>query len=146
MGEAPDSRAPDLVGLTAEWQRRLSNLLIIAGVLAWIPYFYLLARGGEPSTLPYLALHLMGVLPGAWLRARLTPTGTGARDFGHRRRLAARVLVTLGILVWVPYYYLERLVELEPQIGPYLTAHLIGVLGGAALRVSVEVERIRNRD
>jgi hypothetical protein len=120
-------------------KRRLSTGLIVLGILAWVPYFYLLSRGDTPSILPYLAGHLTGVLSGAWLRARLS--GPSPASFGHRRKLAARILITLGVLAWAPYFYLTRMSGLEVGISPFLTTHLTGVLTGSVLRISVEVER-----
>lgn len=117
---------------------RVSTLLIAMGVLAWAPYFYGLAQGGDPLLLPYLMVHLTGVLSGAWLRRRAA-RGT-ARSRTRGRITAARTLVILGILAWAPYFYLTRVAALEQPIGPFLAAHLIGVLGGAALRLSVTVE------
>jgi uncharacterized membrane protein YjjB (DUF3815 family) len=120
-------------------RRRLSNALLLLGVLAWVPYFYLLSTGTTPSVLPFLAAHLAGVLPGTWLRlAQRDPT---APDPWARRRLAARILVILGVLAWAPYFYLTRVTGLDLAIGPFLAAHLTGVLGGSALRISIEVQR-----
>ncbi|MGA9531540.1 MAG: hypothetical protein WBR18_02385 [Anaerolineales bacterium] len=129
--------------MSPQIQRRLANTLIVLGVLAWVPYFYFLARGETPSILPYLAGHLTGVLSGAWLRTR--NAAAGELSFGQRRKLAARILIILGILAWAPYFYLSRIGGIEVEIGPFLGAHLTGVLGGSLLRISVEVERLMKR-
>lgn len=118
-------------------QKRLSTILIALGVLAWGPYFYLLASGRDPSLFPYLGVHLAGVLSGAWLRRR-SGDATGRKRQG--RIVAARILILLGVLAWAPYFYLTRLAGIEQPIGPFLAAHLTGVLGGAALRLSLAVE------
>ncbi len=128
---------------TAGWQRPLSTALITLGVLAWLPYFYLLIRGKSPSLFPFLGVHLAGVLPGAWLRSRARATPDRETAKGGRRRLAARILIVLGVLVWVPYFYLTRVAGVDQDIEPFLAVHLTGVLGGAALRISVEVDRAR---
>ena len=52
--------------------RRLGEVLILLGVLAWAPYF-VLSRDGEIASWPFLAAHLSGVIPGAVLR--YTPLG-----------------------------------------------------------------------
>lgn len=123
--------------------KRLPGVLIGIGVLAWVPYFYLLITGGSPSIFPYLAVHLAGVLSGAWLRRRARPEK--ANRAGSRRQTVARILIILGVLAWAPYFYLNE-VAMRPQpLGPYLAAHLTGVLGGAALRLSLEVEKIWSR-
>lgn len=116
-------------------QLKLGYILIGLGVVAWIPYFVLLMTGSEVSFLPFLGLHLAGVLSGAWLRSR-SRMGP-AMDKPHRRRVrAGRILVYLGVLVWAPYFALQRVGAAEPSMAPFLTAHLIGVLGGGALLVS----------
>jgi uncharacterized membrane protein YjjB (DUF3815 family) len=121
-------------------RRRLANTLIVLGVLAWAPYFYFLSLGEAPSVLPYLGGHLTGVLSGAWLRTRQAVDVEV--PFGQRRKLAARILVILGVLAWAPYFYLSRIGGVEVEVGPFLGAHLTGVLGGSLLRISVEVERL----
>lgn len=121
--------------------KHLPSVLIGIGVLAWVPYFYLLLTGQSPSILPFLAVHLTGVLSGAWLRRRAG--SVAERTTGARRKKVARILIVLGVLAWAPYFYLNE-VAMRPQpMGPYLTAHLTGVLGGAALRLSLEVEKLR---
>lgn len=125
-------------------QRRLAWILIGIGVLAWVPYFYRLSAGETPSILPYLAVHLAGVLSGAWLRSRSTSATQKAH--GRRRKVVANVMVLLGVLAWAPYFYLNE-IAMQPQpLAPFLTAHLIGVLGGSALRVSVMIEGYLKRD
>jgi hypothetical protein len=62
--------------------RRLGEVLILLGVLAWAPYF-ILSRDGEVESWPFLAAHLSGVIPGAVLRYtplgdRVLPTRSGA--------------------------------------------------------------------
>jgi uncharacterized membrane protein YjjB (DUF3815 family) len=124
--------------------RRLSNVLIILGVLAWAPFFWKLTQGAQPSILPYLAAHLTGVLGGAWLRTRRADADV-SRAIGRRRVLASKVLIYLGVLAWAPYFYLTKIAFADVEISGFLAAHLTGVLGGAALRGSVEVQRLADR-
>jgi hypothetical protein len=119
---------------------QIANVLIGLGVLAWAPFLWQLARGGQPGILPYLAVHLAGVLSGAWLRARRGGGGQG-QPFGHRRILASKIMIYLGVLAWAPYFYLSRVAAADVDMSGFLAAHLTGVLGGAALRGSVEVAR-----
>ncbi|MDX1599999.1 MAG: hypothetical protein R3191_00640 [Anaerolineales bacterium] len=125
--------------LSRSSQQRLAWILITIGVLAWAPYFYALAEGATPNILPYLGVHLAGVLSGAWLRSRSSPVREDDGSGSRRRRLAT-VLVILGVLAWAPYFYLNEIAHQSQPVGPYLTAHLIGVLGGSAMRISVMVE------
>lgn len=50
-------------------------------------------------------------------------------------------MIYLGVLAWAPYFYLQRFAGQEVEVAPFLAAHLTGVLGGAALRASVELDR-----
>lgn len=61
------------------------------------------------------------------------------------RRKAGTILIWLGVLAWAPYFYLDKIVGQDVIITPFLAAHLTGVLGGAALRASVEVEHFTRR-
>lgn len=116
-------------------QLTLGYVLIGLGVAAWIPYVVLLLTGAEISFLPFLGLHLAGVLSGAWFRSRATRSLAVGKP--HRRKsLVGRILIYLGILAWVPYFALQRAGGAEISMAPFLTAHLIGVLGGGALLVS----------
>ncbi len=127
-------------------QRIWGTLLIWLGVLAWAPFFFLLATGRDVSIFPFLATHLAGVLGGAWLRSKAGhKAATGPRAQGRRRRIISRILIYLGVLAWAPYFYLDRVAGQDVAIGPFLAAHLTGVLGGAALRASVELDRFVRR-
>ncbi len=123
--------------------RAWGTLLIWLGVLAWAPFFLFLAIGREVSLFPFLAAHLAGVLGGAWLRTNADRKAgvSTTPDHGRWRRLASRIMIYLGVLAWAPYFYLQRFAGQEVEIAPFLAAHLTGVLGGAALQASVEVER-----
>lgn len=124
--------------------RRWANVLIVLGVAAWLPFFWQLALGAAPPLLPYLAAHLTGVLSGAWLRSRRRPSASSDR-LGRRRVLLSQVLIYLGILAWAPYFYLTRVAEVQVEMAGFLAAHLTGVLGGALVRGSVELERLAAR-
>jgi hypothetical protein len=124
----------------------LGTLLIALGVLAWAPFIYLVATGRLVSILPFLAAHLAGVLGGEWLRSSANRMqGLSASKHGQRRRVVSTVLIYLGVLAWAPYFYLDRIIGQDVQMGPFLAAHLTGVLGGGALRASVELERLVQR-
>jgi hypothetical protein len=50
-------------------RRRAGRILIWVGVLAWVPYMVLkYYLGHDVSPLPFLTVHLLGVIPGAYLR------------------------------------------------------------------------------
>ena len=43
-------------------RKKIGNLLTLLGVLAWVPFLYLVATDQEPSIFPFLIVHLSGVL------------------------------------------------------------------------------------
>lgn len=109
--------------------------LIILGVSVWLPYFYLLGLGREPSIFPFLAAHLAGVLSGGWLRSGLQH---GSKPSQQVLRWVSRILIYLGVLAWAPYFYLTRVIGVEAVITPFLAAHLTGVLSGLGLRLYLQ--------
>ena len=50
--------------------QKMGKVLLIMGVLAWVPFLTLVAMGEEPSIYPFLVVHLTGVIGGTRLRAR----------------------------------------------------------------------------
>ena len=44
-----------------------------------------------------------------------------------------RILIWIGVLAWAPYFFLNYTSGTHVPIAPFLTVHLIGVLGGSAL-------------
>lgn len=119
-------------------QRAWGQALIWLGVLAWLPFFYLLSAGREVPIFPFLALHLTGVLGGSWLRNQANKQQDVVQDaHGRRRKMLGKVLIYLGVLAWAPYFYLTRVLGQAVEIDPFLIAHLTGVLGGAALQASL---------
>jgi hypothetical protein len=60
-------------------RKKLGRILILLGVSMWIPYMVLKLSGAEVTTLPFLVLHLCGVIPGAILSRGETLVRTIAR-------------------------------------------------------------------
>lgn len=132
--------------MSSENRRTLGTILIWAGVLAWAPFLAAIAAKQTVSIGPFLIAHLSGVLGGWWLRRsadRAAGIDRVEETHGQRRKLASRILIYLGILAWAPYIYLDRIVGQDLEIGPFLAAHLTGVLSGVALRLSVAWTRRR---
>jgi len=65
-------------------RKRLGDTLIVLGVLAWVPYFVLTERGVDVPSTPFLVWHLLGVVPGAFLR--YTPWGRRSEPSPKRTR------------------------------------------------------------
>jgi hypothetical protein len=128
-------------------RRAWGQVLIWLGVLAWLPFFYLLSVGREVSIFPFLALHLTGVLGGSWLRNQTNKQQDAVQGaHGRRRKMLGKVLIYLGVLAWAPYFYLTRMLGQAVEIDPFLIAHLTGVLGGAALQASLGLENLLHRN
>jgi hypothetical protein len=82
--------------LLRDRRRILARILIWIGVLAWVPYVWLkYILHAEPAMLPFLAVHLAGVIPGVllarwprWGKTRGPAPGEapeGVRDSHDRR-------------------------------------------------------------
>jgi hypothetical protein len=108
------------------------------GVLAWVPFLYLIAIGQEPPIYPFLIVHLTGVIGGSRIRARYNPAGETKKP---KRFVIGRIMILLGVLAWAPYLYQTEVLEQSVEISPYLAMHLTGVLGGIILLLSVPLLR-----
>ena len=54
------------------------------------------------------------------------------RDSSRTRAIAGRILILLGVAMWIPYAVL-LLSGGEPEVGRFLPFHLAGVIPGALL-------------
>jgi hypothetical protein len=117
--------------------RKTGTVLLILGVTAWIPFLLLVVLGRQPSIYPFLAVHLTGVIGGSRLRSLATPE----KQRRPRRQVWGRVLIILGVLAWLPWFYQTDLLGRDLQIAPYLALHLTGVLSGLALLLSAPLQR-----
>ena len=107
-----------------------------------MPFLALVAGGQEPSIFPFLTVHLIGVVGGARLRS------WGNRQEGQpriRRYTYGRLLILIGVLAWSPYLYQKVVLDRIIEIGPFLSLHLLGVLGGLGLILTVPLGRAWNR-
>ena len=117
--------------------QKIGKILLIMGVLAWVPFLILVAMGEEPSIYPFLAMHLTGVIGGTRLRAR---GKDGEPKKRNRRQVLGKILILLGVLAWAPYLYQKDILGEPIEIGLFLAAHLTGVLTGIALLLSVVLQ------
>ncbi len=118
--------------------KKLGNVLLVLGVLAWVPFLFLIAVGQEPPIYPFLAVHLIGVIGGSRLRARYNPTKAEKKP---KRIVIGRIMILLGVLVWAPYLYQSDVLGRAIEIRPFLALHLTGVLGGIILILSITLAR-----
>ena len=124
--------------------QKMGTIFIWIGVAAWLPFLYLLAVGEHPSIYPFLVVHLVGILGGTRMKA-LAKKGKTLRK-RHKRQVIGRIMILLGVLVWLPYLYQKELLDMTIEIRPYLSVHLFGVLGGIALLASVPLTRLLLKD
>jgi hypothetical protein len=117
--------------------KKIGSALILLGVLAWVPFIYLVAIGQQPSIFPFLIVHLSGVLIGSQLRR----SASALKVKLSRRQMVGRIMIILGVIAWIPYLYQKEILIQPIEIIPYLTAHLTGVLAGIALMLSVPLSR-----
>jgi hypothetical protein len=120
--------------------QKMGTILIWLGVAAWLPFLYLLAAGQNPSIYPFLVVHLIGVLGGTRLKALAKKDKTPKKR--HKRQIIGRIMIILGVLAWIPYLYQKEVLALTVEIRPYITVHLLGILGGIALLASVPLTRL----
>lgn len=116
--------------LTGHGYYRWGTLLIWLGVLIWVPFIYLKLNSGNPSFLWYLPFHLLGVVGGSRLRASARKALGLPRPKRNPLQLAGGLLIALGILAWVPYFYLKLFTQSAVEVMNFLPFHLTGVLGG----------------
>jgi hypothetical protein len=111
------------------------TILIWAGMLIWAPFLILQIAGKHPSFLSYLPFHLVGVIGGSCLRllARRKMGITPPRR--NRIQIAGTVMIALGILPWVPYFYLRLFTQTSVKATNILPFHLTGVFGGILLLI-----------
>lgn len=128
----------------------LGRTLTGLGILAWVPYAVLTIGGSTPSILPFLAVHLTGILGGLWIK-RMDRGMVDGNSWAPRlaRRRMGSILVLIGIAVWVPYFILKDLTAQQVNSAPFIVLHLSAVITGLVLRLglldSVRIDSFRRR-
>ncbi|MBL7162495.1 MAG: hypothetical protein ISS57_07800 [Anaerolineales bacterium] len=112
---------------------RLATALIWVGVLAWVPFITLRTVGQKPSLFWFLPFHLIGVVGGSRLRAAARREIGIAPQKKRSLRTTGHILVFVGILVWVPHFYLKLVAHMLVEVSQFLPYHLTAVLSGVAL-------------
>lgn len=115
---------------TALRRYRLGIVLIWMGVLTWLPFIVLRVAGEKPSFILFLPFHLLGVLGGSRLRSLARKEMGALAPEKNHLRIVGHGLIYIGILVWVPYFYLKLVTGQTVDLMDYLPFHLTGVLGG----------------
>ena len=117
---------------TALIRYRLGNVLIMLGVLTWLPFIILRIAGEKPSLFWYLPFHLLGVIGGSRLRAFARKEMNLPRARKSVLQMIGHAMIIVGILVWTPYFYM-KVIHQSVEVMDYLPFHLTGVLGGVTL-------------
>ena len=112
---------------------RLATALIWVGVLAWVPFIMLRVAGQNPSLYLFLPFHLLGVVGGARLRAATRREMEIAPPRKGKLRTIGQILIFGAILVWVPYFYLNLIVQAPVEVNQFLPYHLTGLSIGLGL-------------
>lgn len=116
----------------------LSKILTWLGVLAWLPYIVLTIGRYSPPILPFLVVHLIGILGGAWIK-RTDPEAMKRSSLAgkSRSRKFGSILILIGVAFWVPYFALRNFTDLDVSITPFLALHLTAVVPGLLLRLGL---------
>jgi hypothetical protein len=114
---------------------KYGTLLLWAGVLVWAPFFALRITGETPSLFVYLPFHLLGVIGGSRIRTAANKQLGKPKAVPSRYKKLGHYLVIASLLVWIPYYAL-KLSGQPADLNPYLTLHLIGIIGGTGVMAS----------
>lgn len=112
----------------------LGKIIIGIGTFTWIMYIVMVKNGKDISIWPFLIIYLVGRIVGRKLIG--SPVDDGL-VIGKRRRKLSKVLIYLGILAWLPYIYLDNVIGAEVNIMPFLTVHLVGIISGILVRLSM---------
>ena len=120
------------INSAAVMRYRMGNVLIVLGVLTWLPFIVLRIAGEKPSLFLYLPFHLLGVIVGSRLRASARKEMGAIPAKKSLMQILGHGMIFLGILVWTPYFYL-KFVQQPVEVMNYLPFHLTGVLGGITL-------------
>jgi hypothetical protein len=89
--------------------------------------------GERPSLIGYLPFHLIGVIGGSHLRAAARREMNLVPSKKNLVQLLGHGMILVGILAWVPYFYLKAVVHQPVEVMDYLPYHLTGILGGILL-------------
>ena len=123
------------VYIPAEQRARLGTVLIWMGVLAWAPFIVMRIAGYTPSLLWFLPFHLLGVVGGSRLRSAARKEMGYVKKKKTALRTVGHSLLFIGIMVWVPYFYLKLFTQTPVEVTQFLPVHLFFVLSGITLLV-----------
>lgn len=110
---------------------RFAKALIAAGVLVWPAWGALWLFRRAPNVGLAVVSHLALVIPGGMLMRASKEEEPPALV---RRKRLGTLLITFGVLAWVPYFIAQEMSGREIESIPFLVWHLSGVVPGGLLR------------
>ena len=127
---------------------QIGRMLVWLGVLTWAPYILLTITGRSLPILPFLTVHLAGVIGGTKLRrSSISGNSEQSQSITHLQRQISNVLLLIGIIIWGVYFLMKSSLGEQVEIMPFLIIHLSGIFGGILLRFNFNNMRVfRNRD
>ena len=129
-------------------REQIGRTLIWLGVLTWVPYILLTIAGKSLPILPFLTVHLAGVIGGTKLRRRnISGSSEQSRSITPLQRRISNALLLIGIITWGVYFLMKSSLGEQVEIMPFLIIHLSGIFGGILLRFNFNSMRVfRNQD
>jgi len=116
----------------------LGKTLTWLGILAWVPFILLTIGRYSPPILPFLVVHLIGILGGAWIKRSDSQATTPNSFVGKSTsRKLGTILILLGVGVWVVYFTLKNYTAVEVSLAPFLVLRLSAVVPGFMLRLGL---------
>jgi len=114
---------------------RQGTALVWLGVFVWAPFILWRLGGEKPPFIWFLPFHLVGVIGGSRLRSLARKEMNFVDSKKNTLHKIGHGLIFLGILVWLPYFYLKLLARQPVEVMNFLPYHLVGVLGGVLVHV-----------
>lgn len=129
-------------------REQIGRMLVWLGVLTWVPYILLTIAGRSLPILPFLTVHLTGVIGGTKLRrSKISGSSEQSRSIMPLQRRISNALFLIGIITWGVYFLMKSYLREQVEIMPFLIIHLSGIFGGILLRFNLNSLRVfRNQD
>jgi len=109
--------------------------------LAWAPYIVLRLLQQDIPAIPFLGTHILFITGGIVLRKQASAGAAPPTRQIQRLKTVSTVLLVLGVSVWGVYFGVQWLGVEVSSVTPFLTAHLTGVLSGAAIKLYIFFSR-----
>lgn len=129
-------------------REQIGRTLVWLGVLTWAPYILLTIAGRSLPILPFLTVHLAGVIGGTKLRrSNISGSSEQARSITPLQQRISNALLLIGSIIWGVYFLMKSSLGEQVEIMPFLIIHLSGIFGGILLRLNFNSMRVsRNQD